>query len=433
MLKIGDFSRLAQVSIKTLRYYGRLGLFRPAWIDRFTGYRYYALDQLPRLNRILALKDLGFSLEQVKGIMRDDVSAAELYGMLRLKRAELASQVQAEQARLARVTARLKQIQQEGVLPETEVILKNVAPQLVLGIRDTISGYASIARLGSELQSYAQQRGVEVACCGPCTVLYYDDEYRECELDVEVALPISRVVPGTTRISAHVLQGEATMACAIHQGSYETLSEAYSVLTAWTQASGYRVAGPNRETYFQIPGPGVEEADRVTEIQIPVESVWSNVPKEHKEQIMEPKIEVKPAFTIVGMRSFGKNESGEITAMWARLGPRWSEFRNRASGDAYGVCFEANDDGDFEYIAGVDVTSDKDLPEGMVSRRIPASKYAVFPCTLATISKAYGDAFSNWLPQSGHRRRHSPDFELYDENFDPSDAESVMYVYIPID
>ena len=88
MLKIGDFSKLAQVSVKTLRYYGKLGLLEPTWIDRFTGYRYYTLDQLPRLNRILALKDLGFSLEQIKQMLREDLPAAELRGMVQIKYAE---------------------------------------------------------------------------------------------------------------------------------------------------------------------------------------------------------------------------------------------------------------------------------------------------------------------------------------------------------
>jgi DNA-binding transcriptional MerR regulator len=141
MLKIGDFSKLAQVSVKTLRYYGRLGLLKPAWIDRFTGYRYYALDQLPRLNRILALKGLGFSLEQVQRLLRDDLSAAELRGMMRMKHAELERQVQTEQSRLARVEARLRQIELEGTMPEYEVVFKTVPPQRVIGIRDVIPGY----------------------------------------------------------------------------------------------------------------------------------------------------------------------------------------------------------------------------------------------------------------------------------------------------
>ena len=74
MIKIGDFSKLAHISIKTLHHYGDLGLLKPAHIDRYTGYRYYNLEQLGQLNRILALKELGFSLEQVAQLMHEDLS-----------------------------------------------------------------------------------------------------------------------------------------------------------------------------------------------------------------------------------------------------------------------------------------------------------------------------------------------------------------------
>jgi DNA-binding transcriptional MerR regulator len=106
MLKIGDLSRLAQVSVKTLRYYSNLGLLKPEWIDRFTGYRYYAPEQLARLNRILALRDLGFSLEQIGGLLSEWVTAEELRGMLRLRRAELEHSLNEERSRLSRVEAR---------------------------------------------------------------------------------------------------------------------------------------------------------------------------------------------------------------------------------------------------------------------------------------------------------------------------------------
>jgi DNA-binding transcriptional MerR regulator len=82
MLKIGEFSRLAQVPPTTLCLYDERGLLKPAWIDRFSGYRYYTLEQLARLNRILALKDLGFSLDQIGEIQRQDLPAAELRGMI---------------------------------------------------------------------------------------------------------------------------------------------------------------------------------------------------------------------------------------------------------------------------------------------------------------------------------------------------------------
>lgn len=85
MIKIGDFSKLAHVTVKTLHHYGEMGLLQPARIDRFNGYRFYTLEQLPRLNRILALKDLGFSLEQVAQLIDENLTVVEMRGMLRMK------------------------------------------------------------------------------------------------------------------------------------------------------------------------------------------------------------------------------------------------------------------------------------------------------------------------------------------------------------
>ena len=138
MFKIGDFARIAQVSIKTLHHYDDIGLLKPIHVDRVTGYRYYALDQLPRLNRILALKDLGFSLEQIFALLDEPLAVAELRGMLRLKRAELQRLVQAEQARLNRVEARLKEIEEEGHVPEYDIVVKSVVPQIIVCAREIV-------------------------------------------------------------------------------------------------------------------------------------------------------------------------------------------------------------------------------------------------------------------------------------------------------
>jgi DNA-binding transcriptional MerR regulator len=94
MFKIGEFSRLSRVSVRMLRYYDQLGLLKPSQTDSFTNYRYYSADQLPRLNRILALRDLGFSLEQIKDMLEEELSTDQLLGMLKLKRAELEQQMQ---------------------------------------------------------------------------------------------------------------------------------------------------------------------------------------------------------------------------------------------------------------------------------------------------------------------------------------------------
>ena len=108
MFKIGDFSKLARVPVKTLRYYDEEGLLAPARVDRFTEYRYYTAEQLVRLNRILALKDLGLSLAQIKLVLQNAVSVEQLRGMLALRRAEIADQLEATRAQMDRVEARLK-------------------------------------------------------------------------------------------------------------------------------------------------------------------------------------------------------------------------------------------------------------------------------------------------------------------------------------
>jgi DNA-binding transcriptional MerR regulator len=141
VLKIGDFSRIGQVSVKTLRYYDEIGLLRACQTDTFSGYRYYTFDQLPRLNRILALKELGLSLNQIDQLLNDDLSAEQLRGMLRLKQVEIQQRMVDEQEKLARVEARLKMIKQEDKMSEYNVVIKQVEPLNVASVRDVIPNY----------------------------------------------------------------------------------------------------------------------------------------------------------------------------------------------------------------------------------------------------------------------------------------------------
>ena len=93
MFKIGDFAKLSRVPVKTLRYYDEIGLLEAVDVDRFTRYRYYSIEQLAQLNRILVLKELGFSLEQIGQLLSDNLTPEQLKGMLRLRRAEVEQQV----------------------------------------------------------------------------------------------------------------------------------------------------------------------------------------------------------------------------------------------------------------------------------------------------------------------------------------------------
>ncbi len=433
MLKIGEFSKLAQISVKTLRYYGELKLLKPARIDRFTGYRYYTLDQLPRLNRIVALKDLGFSLDQIRQLLKDDLPLAELRGMLKLKYGELERQVEEEQARLARVTTRLQQIEQEGRVPRYEVVLKQVPPQRVAGIRRVVTRPQEIQQALDELCA-----GLKIAALGadgdcPATVLYYDTEYRDRGIDVEAAVPCTTALDGGPQVTVHTLPGVAEMACTVHVGSLETLPQAYQAVLTWIDANGYRVAGPNRDLYLRRTGPHDPVAQTLTEVQFPVQKrIYSLLTQKGK--TMEPKIIEKPAFTVVGLKYHGKNQHDEIGQLWQQLMPRAAEIKHRVEFNAaYGVCSAIKEeDGAFDYIAGYAVSEATDLPEGMGSQAIPAQTYAVFPCTLHTIKETYTYAFETWLPQSGREWAKGPDFEYYDESFDPGVEDPEMYIYVPI-
>jgi DNA-binding transcriptional MerR regulator len=126
MFTIGDFARHGRVSVRMLRHYDASGLLRPAWVEPAGGYRFYEAGQLARLNRIIALKDLGFTLDQVHAMLDEQVSTEQLRGMLRLRQAELRSQIAADTSRLAQVEARLRIIEMEGAMPTDDIQVKRI-------------------------------------------------------------------------------------------------------------------------------------------------------------------------------------------------------------------------------------------------------------------------------------------------------------------
>ena len=283
MLKIGDFSKLSRVSVKTLRYYDEVGLLNSSQVDRFTGYRYYSIEQIPRLNRILAFKDLGFSLEQIARLLDENLPPAQIRGMLRMKQAEIQDQLEEEQARLRRIEARLRQIEQEDSMPTYDIVLKKVDPQRVISVRDTLPTFGDQVSLWIELANYLISRKTKAA--GPSITIYHDPEYCERDVDLETATPVSVSLPESQRVKVRELPGIDVVATLIHKGRYENFGQTYSALVSWIEANGYRITGPNREVYLLCAAnvyddPTVfgeyltEDPDEfLTEIQFPVDKV----------------------------------------------------------------------------------------------------------------------------------------------------------------
>jgi DNA-binding transcriptional MerR regulator len=269
MFSIGDFASYGRVSVRMLRHYDAIGLLRPAHVDQATGYRSYAAQQLSRLNRIVALKDLGFSLQQVQSILDDKVSVEELRGMLRLRRAELQSQITTDSARLAQVEVRLRIIEREGAMP-ADVLIKRIPGVRVAELTGTAASFEPesitpvIQPLYDELCVRLDRAGLTPA--GPA-IAYYEDAPDGDGVVVHASLPVN-ADPRDGRDFAIVDLPEIEQAATIvHRGSMDNVMPTIQILARWMDANGYRSAGYGRELYIDC---GEDRNTWVTELQEPI-------------------------------------------------------------------------------------------------------------------------------------------------------------------
>ena len=272
MFRIGEFSQIARVSGRLLRYYDSIGLLTPQRIDPDTGYRYYSAGQLERLNRILALKDLGLSLDQVARMLDDKISTAEIRGMLALKKAELERSLAEEAARLRHIESRLTQIEQQGSLGDYDVAVKSATATPMLSTRAVYPTFAEAiaalreisAAVRAQVAAAARENMLVIAHCD------FDDE----NLDLEIGVTLNRAVnkpvglPSGAEMTLTELPASATLATVVRSGPLYQSHLAFGKLGVWMEANRYAIAGPCREVFLDMPfqGPG----DPAVEIQFPV-------------------------------------------------------------------------------------------------------------------------------------------------------------------
>lgn len=278
MLKIGEFSRLAQVPVATLRYYDQVGLLKPVSVDPSSGYRYYSAGQLPTLHRILALKGLGFSLEQIADLLAEGLTAEQMRGMLRLRHAQISRQIDAMRDQLLDVEGRLQQIEQEAVVSPYDVILKQAEPLLVASIRTILPSHGAVGALYAEVcaaigDRMAEALGPTPGANGQTLALWYDAEFKDADVDGAAAFILRCRVPDSGRMRVHELPA-TTVASTIHHGAYITLTAAHEAVARWIETNGYRIAGPDREIYLYNTMPTRrDDPSYITEIQYPVEKI----------------------------------------------------------------------------------------------------------------------------------------------------------------
>ena len=269
MFSIGDFARHGQVSVRMLRHYDAIGLLRPAHVDGATGYRSYEAQQLSRLNRIVALKDLGFTLEHVRSVLDDKVGVEELRGMLVLRQAQLQAQIATDTARLAQVEARLHLVEREGAMPTEDIQIKRLPAVRVAELTDTAASFEPesispvIQPLYDELVSRLERAGVKPV---GHAIAYYENSSDGDRVVVHAAFPVDTDPAEEHDFAIVDLPAIEQAATIVHRGSMDNVMSSIQTLAGWIDAHGYRSAGYNRELYIEVG----DLDDWVTELQEPI-------------------------------------------------------------------------------------------------------------------------------------------------------------------
>jgi len=266
VLGIGEFALHGQVSVRMLRHYDALGLLVPAAVEPHSGYRRYTADQLSRLNRLVALKDLGFTLSEIGPILDADVSADELRAMLALRRSQLTAQIEQDRSRLAEIERRLRTIEKEHTMTDLEFVTKPL-PALTLAQRtatvtDQSEIGAAIGPLFGDLLADAGRAGLDVE---QPTVAWYEMDEESIRFAAGMPLAAGETIPG---YEVETLPAAPRAVTVVHHGSMETIGDTWQALMQYLGAEGLSPAGRCREVYFSTPDDDLDAW--VTELQQPV-------------------------------------------------------------------------------------------------------------------------------------------------------------------
>ena len=268
MMSIGSFARLGEVSPRMLRHYDEIGLLSPAHVDAESGYRWYAFAQLARLHRLMALRDLGFSLEQITAMLTDEPSVEQLRGMLRLRRSQVERTIEQDLARLRRIEAHLAAVERTHNVSTLDVAIKRSQPLRILQASATAPGPGPakvgpvFRALAAQVVSALRRNGVEPGM----SIGRYEDLGEDGSMVVHVGIEISPTASisdfdGLCIVDLPVV----SVASIIHHGRLDTLMESNQQLAHWIQDSGHTMAGPSRELYLLFDEH--EPQLNITEIQ----------------------------------------------------------------------------------------------------------------------------------------------------------------------
>ena len=268
MLKIGDFSKLSRVSIRMLRHYDEIGLLKPAETDPFTDYRYYSEAQLPTVCRITALRDMGFSLGEVRAILpiyhdrgQLDAYLAEQENVLMRRQEETARQ-------LCLLDTARKRLRKEHPM-QYNVTIKTLPQRYAATVRMTIPRYEDEDMIWQTLCQETDAMPLTPSDPCYCCVVFLDGEHKERDVLIEAQKAVTGSYPDTEHVRFRTLPPVTYAGCTF-KGGYEQINDVVEALTAWIDANGYTYAGPMFDIYHVSPHETADPAQFVTEVCFPV-------------------------------------------------------------------------------------------------------------------------------------------------------------------
>ena len=251
-----------------LRHYEKCGLLCPAQIDRYTGYRMYSAAQIPLIGRIVALRDMGFLLEEMEELLPHFDNATIMQKALLEKSQAIQETIDQEQRKLEKISLMNNLLKKERANMIYEVELKSLKMQKVLSLRETIAAYDQESILWDKLGKYIAKH--KIACEPGGYSIYHDEDYKEGDVDVEVAVPIAELMDSRDGFVVRELATIPLAATIRFSGPYDGYSAAMEKLAVFMEEQGYAFDGPVRGLAIASPMSVESPQDYVTELQVPV-------------------------------------------------------------------------------------------------------------------------------------------------------------------
>lgn len=262
LYRIGLFAQMNRITVKALRFYEEQGLLLPAKIDEESGYRYYTMSQMETLHRILALKEAGFTIEDMKHL---NASGDERGFLLRKKKALL--------EKIAELTLQLSKI--DGYLMaggnslSAPVMVKTIPETVCAVMRRRIDSYDALFDIMPELGGYMEDAGCVCALPEYCFTQYLEPGFQEAQILVEVCEAVAEKKADRGCLRFRTIP-ETRAACIYHKGSYRDFPKTYEVILRYIEENGYEICGNIRESYIDGVWNKDSEDEWLSEIQIPV-------------------------------------------------------------------------------------------------------------------------------------------------------------------